>query len=71
MWETKYFPTKLEVVNSHVESNTPNGLQLESKKRQYTYEDVSKITNNFDTILGRGGFGTVYYGPIDDTHDAF
>jgi hypothetical protein len=51
MWETKYFPTKLEVVNSHVESNTPNGLQLESTKRQYTYEDVSKITNNFAIVF--------------------
>ena len=53
-----------------MQSNIPNESRLESKQRQYTYDDVSKITNNFDTILGRGGFGTVYYGIIDDTEVA-
>ncbi|KAK2406292.1 putative LRR receptor serine/threonine-protein kinase [Trifolium repens] len=68
---------KLQAANNHVQSNTPNDSQLESKlrqnesqleskQRQYTYDEVDEITNNLNRILGRGGFGTVYYGLIDD-----
>ena len=39
---------------------------LESIQRQFTYFDLQKITNNFERILGKGGFGTVYRGNIDD-----
>jgi serine/threonine protein kinase len=65
-----------------VQSNTPNESQqleskqrqnesqLESKQRQYTFDEVDEITNNLNRILGRGGFGTVYYGLIDDTEVA-
>lgn len=64
--QLKKISTKLAAVSSHVEFNTPNGSQLESKQRQYTYSDLAMITNSFDRILGRGGFGTVYHGLIDD-----
>uniref|UniRef100_A0A0R0G434 non-specific serine/threonine protein kinase n=1 Tax=Glycine max TaxID=3847 RepID=A0A0R0G434_SOYBN len=37
------------------------------KKQIYSYSDVLKITNNFNTIIGKGGFGTVYLGYIDDS----
>ena len=40
---------------------------LQSKKQIYSYSDVLKITNNFNTIIGKGGFGTVYLGYIDDS----
>ncbi|XP_029128814.1 LRR receptor-like serine/threonine-protein kinase IOS1 [Cajanus cajan] len=40
---------------------------LQLKKQIYSYSDVLKITNNFNTIVGKGGFGTVYLGYIDDT----
>lgn len=40
---------------------------LQSKKQIYSYSDVLNITNNFNTIVGKGGFGTVYLGYIDDT----
>ncbi|MED6159274.1 hypothetical protein PIB30_040818 [Stylosanthes scabra] len=39
---------------------------LDNKQRQYSYNEVVKMTNNFDKILGRGGFGTVYHGFIED-----
>lgn len=40
--------------------------QFESRNRQFTYADVIKMTNNFERVLGKGGFGTVYYGLIDN-----
>ncbi|PON39639.1 Mitogen-activated protein kinase kinase kinase, partial [Parasponia andersonii] len=40
---------------------------LESKKRQFAYSEVVKITNNFAKTLGKGGFGTVYHGFIDES----
>ncbi|KAJ1390943.1 Serine/threonine-protein kinase, active site [Sesbania bispinosa] len=44
---------------------------IESKQiRQYTFDDLTKIKNNFDRVLGKGGFGTVYHGLIDDTQVA-
>ncbi|XP_052110577.1 probable LRR receptor-like serine/threonine-protein kinase At1g05700 isoform X2 [Arachis duranensis] len=42
------------------------GSELESKQRQYSFNEVVEMTNNFDRILGRGGFGTVYHGFIED-----
>ncbi|KAM0960679.1 hypothetical protein ACFX2I_025590 [Malus domestica] len=53
-------------------SHQPNNQvdSFESKKRQFTYSDVLKITNNFQTIIGRGGFGNVYHGFVDDTQVA-
>ncbi|XP_010545648.1 PREDICTED: probable LRR receptor-like serine/threonine-protein kinase At1g51860 [Tarenaya hassleriana] len=38
----------------------------ESKNRRFTYSEVLKISNNFERILGRGGFGIVYYGILDN-----
>ncbi|KAG2722805.1 hypothetical protein I3760_02G143300 [Carya illinoinensis] len=51
------------------ESNKQN-VTLESLQRQFTYSEILRITNNFERILGKGGFGTVYYGYIDDTQVA-
>uniref|UniRef100_A0A8R7K349 Protein kinase domain-containing protein n=1 Tax=Triticum urartu TaxID=4572 RepID=A0A8R7K349_TRIUA len=41
-----------------------SSLQLES--RRFTYEELKMITNNFERVLGRGGFGYVYDGFIED-----
>ncbi|RYQ87551.1 hypothetical protein Ahy_B09g095064 [Arachis hypogaea] len=40
--------------------------ELETKQREYSFNEIVKMTNNFDRILGRGGFGTVYHGFIED-----
>ncbi|XP_054782470.1 LOW QUALITY PROTEIN: LRR receptor-like serine/threonine-protein kinase IOS1 [Prosopis cineraria] len=42
-------------------------MTLQVPNRQYSYSDVIKMTYNFSTILGKGGFGTVYLGYIDET----
>ncbi|XP_031268923.1 LRR receptor-like serine/threonine-protein kinase IOS1 [Pistacia vera] len=39
---------------------------LEGNNRQFSYSDVLKMTNNFERVLGKGGFGTVYHGYIDN-----
>ncbi|XP_050231695.1 LRR receptor-like serine/threonine-protein kinase IOS1 [Mercurialis annua] len=39
---------------------------LESKVHHFTYAEVVKMTNNFERILGQGGFGSVYHGYLDD-----
>ncbi|XP_072967965.1 probable LRR receptor-like serine/threonine-protein kinase At1g05700 [Typha angustifolia] len=36
------------------------------KADQFTYLELKTITNNFGRVLGRGGFGTVYYGCLKD-----
>ncbi|GMN20054.1 hypothetical protein TIFTF001_045273 [Ficus carica] len=43
---------------------------LEAGKRQFTYADVLRITNNFERVIGKGGFGTVYHGHVGDTQVA-
>ncbi|XP_042460720.1 probable LRR receptor-like serine/threonine-protein kinase At1g05700 [Zingiber officinale] len=43
---------------------TDNALQLEN--RQFTYTELENITNNFQKILGEGGFGSVFYGRLED-----
>ncbi|KAH9665602.1 LRR receptor-like serine/threonine-protein kinase IOS1 [Citrus sinensis] len=39
---------------------------FEAKSRHLSYSDVVKITNNFERTLGKGGFGTVYYGRLNE-----
>lgn len=33
---------------------------------QFTYSELVSITNNFQKILGKGGFGSVYAGYLKD-----
>nr|POE74462.1 putative leucine-rich repeat receptor-like serine/threonine-protein kinase [Quercus suber] len=42
------------------------GRPLKSDNRQFTYSEVLSITNNFQKIVGKGGFGTVYLGCLSD-----
>ncbi|KAB2612917.1 LRR receptor-like serine/threonine-protein kinase [Pyrus ussuriensis x Pyrus communis] len=43
---------------------------FERKGRQFTYSEIVQITKGFERVLGKGGFGTVYHGHIDDTQVA-
>ncbi|XP_038898023.1 probable LRR receptor-like serine/threonine-protein kinase At1g51880 [Benincasa hispida] len=42
------------------------GSSLETRTQQFTYSEVVRMTNNFEQILGRGSFGAVYHGLVDD-----
>ncbi|KAF7843443.1 putative LRR receptor-like serine/threonine-protein kinase [Senna tora] len=44
--------------------------ELKSKKQQLTYAEVSSITNNFEKLVGKGAFGTVYHGFLGNTQVA-
>lgn len=48
--------------------NKPNkgGTTVASKKWQYTYAEVLNITSNFEVVIGKGGFGTVFSGQMKD-----
>lgn len=39
---------------------------LKTENQHFTYAEVVSLTNNFQTIIGKGGFGTVYHGCLSD-----
>ncbi|KAK7823487.1 putative lrr receptor-like serine/threonine-protein kinase [Quercus suber] len=58
--------------NKETKSNiqTKSLESIDPMQRQFTYADLVRITNNFETVLGKGGSGQVYQGCIDDTQVA-
>lgn len=42
-----------------------NHLQT-TETRQFTYKELEKFTNRFQRLIGKGGFGPVYYGCLED-----
>ncbi|XP_010500779.2 PREDICTED: probable LRR receptor-like serine/threonine-protein kinase At1g51880 [Camelina sativa] len=54
-----------------VENETPSfNPSIVTKERRITYPEVLNMTNNFERVLGKGGFGTVYHGNFDDAQVA-
>ena len=43
---------------------------LEPKHLEFSYSEILAITNNFEKVIGEGGFGIVYYGYLDETQVA-
>lgn len=43
---------------------------FEVKRRQFTYSEIVRMTDNFARPLGEGGSGTVYLGHIDNVQVA-
>lgn len=37
------------------------------KNRRFTYSEVMSMTNNFQRVIGKGGFGIVYHGFVNGT----
>ena len=57
-----------ETITSHATENdvgTNNSLRR-FESRQFTYKELEMITNNFQQVLGQGGFGYVYHGLLED-----
>ncbi|XP_044374518.1 probable LRR receptor-like serine/threonine-protein kinase At4g29180 [Triticum aestivum] len=36
------------------------------ENRRFTYKELKRITNNFNSVIGRGGFGLVYVGCLEN-----
>ncbi|CAL9135094.1 unnamed protein product [Musa textilis] len=53
-----------EGFSNQVKDHRHDPLQFEN--RQFTYTELKNITNNFQKVLGKGGFGTVFYGCLED-----
>lgn len=56
------FSAAKQVARTHRQGS--GSLKLDN--RHFTYDEVLRITNNFQTIIGKGGFGTVYHGLLSD-----
>ncbi|KAF2301097.1 hypothetical protein GH714_020056 [Hevea brasiliensis] len=55
-----------KVARMLVDSRMEEGSSLKSHNRQFTYAEIVRMTNNFSTVIGKGGFGTVYHGYLSD-----
>ncbi|KAF7135168.1 hypothetical protein RHSIM_Rhsim08G0229300 [Rhododendron simsii] len=42
------------------------GRTLKPRNRRFTHSEVVNITNNFERVIGKGGFGTVFLGYLED-----
>ncbi|XP_010500450.1 PREDICTED: receptor-like protein kinase At3g21340 [Camelina sativa] len=38
-----------------------------TRKKRFTYAEVIEMTNNFESVLGKGGFAMVYHGYVNGT----
>ncbi|KAF8102418.1 hypothetical protein N665_0198s0122 [Sinapis alba] len=38
---------------------------VQTNKRSFTYSEVINMTNNFQRVVGKGGFGVVYHGTLN------
>ncbi|KAG9149809.1 hypothetical protein Leryth_024782 [Lithospermum erythrorhizon] len=69
LWIVRRKRRVLNLTGSQKTSNS-NVYSLKTKNNQFTYSEILTITNNLQTVIGRGGFGIVYHGKIDDTEVA-
>ncbi|XP_011002844.1 PREDICTED: probable LRR receptor-like serine/threonine-protein kinase At1g05700 isoform X2 [Populus euphratica] len=63
---TIFWRLKRGRLNVLLSSSVGLSLSLKSKNKQFTYTEIVSITNNFQTIIGEGGFGKVYLGNLQD-----
>ncbi|CDY22874.1 BnaA06g02030D [Brassica napus] len=61
----------LNTIPSNINSETRSTNQsIRTKERIFTYSEILKMTNNFERVLGKGGYGRVYYGNLNGTQVA-
>jgi hypothetical protein len=47
------------------EEETPLHIDI----RRFTYAELKLITNDFQSIIGKGGFGIVYHGILENSNE--
>lgn len=60
------FPSILMVSQFPATSQSKKEGLVISTNRSFSYSEIVSITNNFETIIGEGGFGKVYFGTLKD-----
>ncbi|URE13391.1 receptor-like protein kinase [Musa troglodytarum] len=56
---------KQQARGRHMRGSKEYAFQIDN--RRFAYTELKKITKNFGRVLGKGGFGTVYYGHLDNS----
>ncbi|XP_019433155.1 PREDICTED: G-type lectin S-receptor-like serine/threonine-protein kinase At5g35370 isoform X2 [Lupinus angustifolius] len=51
---------------SHSSSNDMDAFYIPGLPRRFDYEELEDATDNFKTLIGSGGFGSVYRGVLSD-----
>ncbi|KAL1208519.1 Receptor-like protein kinase [Cardamine amara subsp. amara] len=57
--------TIVEGLHQSPRTSTVNVTFADKKSKRFTYSDLIKMTNNFQSVLGKGGFGMVYHGTVN------
>lgn len=60
------FPSILMLSQFPATSQSKKEGLVISTNRSFSYSEIVSITNNFETIIGEGGFGKVYFGTLKD-----
>ncbi|XP_059638957.1 putative leucine-rich repeat receptor-like protein kinase At2g19210 [Cornus florida] len=60
----------LWIIGKRKRASKENEVSFDVKNREFAYSEVQSITNNFQRVVGKGGFGTVYHGHVGDTQVA-
>ncbi|XP_038902515.1 putative leucine-rich repeat receptor-like protein kinase At2g19210 isoform X2 [Benincasa hispida] len=68
-WRTKRRESKGDDFRV-VKQTVGQSQNWDTAKRCYSYSDILRMTNNFECMLGEGGFGRVYYGKIENAEVA-
>ncbi|KAJ0245950.1 Protein kinase domain-containing protein [Hirschfeldia incana] len=55
-------PSRPTVNVTYAKSPEPS---IETKKRRFAYSEVTEMTNNFERVVGEGGFGVVCHGTVN------
>lgn len=72
LWCRKLKLSKTEDVKlgkpiSHSSSDDLDGFYIPGLPRRFDYEELEEATDNFKTLIGSGGFGSVYKGILSDS----
>ncbi|KAM0869689.1 hypothetical protein ACQ4PT_040509 [Festuca glaucescens] len=63
---TENDPSVRPLNGSHSKEENEDAVSLQFDNRQFTYKELKTITNSFEKSIGKGGFGVVYLGYLED-----